>query len=273
MRIGIVKLGNIGTSTMLDLMLDERAEREDIDIRVVSSGPKITEDGCREVSEKILEFNPNLVVIVSPNPALPGPSEARRVLAKSGVSCIIIGDAPGAKIAGDLEKAGFGYIFVEADSMIGARREFLDPIEMSLFNADIIKVLSVTGALQVVYEEVDRAILGVKSGEPYLPRVIVNRDTAMNAANFANPYARAKAMAAFEIAKKVADISVEGCFRVKEIERYVPIVASAHEMMAIAARLADEAREIEKGGDTVLRRPHADDGKILSKRKLMGKPQ
>jgi methylenetetrahydromethanopterin dehydrogenase len=272
-RIGIVKVGNIGTSTMLDLMLDERAEREDIDIRILSSGPKITEDSCREVSEKILEFDPNLVVMVSPNPTLPGPSEARKVLARSGVPCIVIGDAPGTKIAGDLEKMGFGYIFIEADSMIGARREFLDPIEMSLFNADIIKVLAITGAFQVVYEEVDKAISGVKSGELYLPRVIVNRDTAVSAANFANPYARAKAMAAFEIAKKVADISVEGCFRVKEMERYVPIVASAHEMMAIAARLADEAREIEKGNDTVLRRPHADDGRILSKRKLMEKPQ
>jgi len=166
-----------------------------------------------------------------------------------------------------------GYIFIEADSMIGARREFLDPIEMSIFNADIIKVLSITGAFQVVYEEVDKAIAGIKSGEPYLPRAIVSRDRAIAAADFGNPYARAKAMAAFEMARKVADISVEGCFRVKEMERYVPIVASAHEMMAAAARLAEEAREIEKGGDILLRRPHADDGRILSKRKLMEKPQ
>lgn len=272
-KVGIVKVGNIGTSTMLDLMLDERAERKDIDIRVVSTGPKMIEDDCREVSEKILEFSPDLIVIVSPNPTLPGPSRAREVIAKSGKPCIVIGDAPGAKIAGELEKAGLGYIFVEADSMLGARREFLDPIEMSIFNADIIKVLSVTGAFQVVYEEVDKAIAGTKSGEPYLPRMIVNRDRAINAADFGNPYARAKAIAAFEIAKKVADISVEGCFRVKEMEKYVPIVASAHEMMAVAAKLADEARELEKGEDTVLRKPHADDGKILSKRKLMEKPQ
>jgi methylenetetrahydromethanopterin dehydrogenase len=57
------------------------------------------------------------------------------------------------------------------------------------------------------------------------------------------------------------------------MERYIPIVASAHEMMAAAARLAEEARELEKPTDAVLRRPHADDGKILSKRKLMEKPQ
>jgi methylenetetrahydromethanopterin dehydrogenase len=272
-RVGIVKLGNIGTSAMLDLMLDERAERKDIDVRVASSGPKMTEGGSIEVSEKILEFKPDLTVVVSPNPALPGPSKARELISKAGRPCIIISDGPGAKIAGELEKAGFGYIFVEADSMLGARREFLDPIEMSIFNADIIKVLSVTGAFQVVYEEVDKAIGGIKSSKPYLPRIIVNRDRAINAANFGNPYARAKAMAAFEIAKKVADISVEGCFKVKEMEKYVPIVASAHEMMAVAAKLADEARELEKGGDTVLRKPHTDDGKILSKRNLMKKPQ
>lgn len=271
-RIGLVKMGNIGTST-LDLMLDERAEREDIDFRVVSSGPKITEEDCKEVSEKILDFNPDLIIAISPNPTLPGPSGAREILKKSGKPCVIVGDAAGAKIAGELEKAGFGYIFVEVDSMIGARREFLDPIEMSLFNADIIKVLSVTGAFNVVYEEVDKAIEGVKSAKPYLPKVIVDKGTAINAANFENPYARAKAMAAFEMAKKVADLTVEGCFKVREMENYVPIVASAHEMMRAAAKLAEEAREIEKGEDSVFRRPHADDGRILSKRKLMEKPK
>ncbi len=269
-RVGLVKMGNLGTSAMLDLMLDERAEREDIDFRVVASGPKITEEDCKGVSEKILDFNPELIIAISPNPSVPGPSKAREILKKSGKPCIIIGDAPGTKIAGELEKTGFGYIFVEADSMLGARMEFLDPIEMSLFNADVIKVLSVTGAFRVVYEEVDKAIEGVKSSKPYLPKIIIDRDKAVNAAEFENPYARAKAMAAFEIAKKVADVSVEGCFRVKEKERYIPIVAAAHEMMRTAAKLCDEAREIEKSEDSVLRRPHGRKGELLSKRKLMG---
>ncbi len=268
-RVGLVKMGNLGTSAMLDLMLDERAEREGIDFRVVASGPKITEEDCEGVSEKILDFNPELIIAISPNPAIPGPSKAREILKKSGKPCIIIGDAPGAKIAGELEKTGFGYIFIEADSMLGARMEFLDPVEMSLFNADVIKVLSITGALRVVFEEIDKAIEGVKSGKSYLPKIIVDRDKAVGAAKFENPYARAKAMAAFEIAKKVADVSVEGCFRVKEKERYVPIVAAAHEMMRTAAKLCDEAREIEKSEDSVLRRPHGRKGELLSKRKLM----
>ena len=268
-RVGLVKMGNIGTSIMLDLMLDERAEREDIDFRVVASGPKLTEEDCEEVSKKILDFNPELIIAISPNPALPGLSKAREILKKSGKPCIIVSDAPGSKIAGELEKTGFGYIFVGADSMLGARREFLDPIEMSLFNADVIKVLSVTGAFRVVFEEIDKAIEGTKSGKPYLPRVIVDRDKAVEAAKFENPYARAKAMAAFEIAKKVAGVSVEGCFKVKEKEKYIPIVAAAHEMMTTAAKLCDEAREIEKSEDSVLRRPHGRMGELLSKKKLM----
>ncbi len=269
LRVGLVKMGNLGTSLMLDLMLDERAEREDIDFRVVASGPKITEEDCKGASEKILDFNPDLIIAISPNPALPGPSKAREIIKKSGKPCIVIGDAPGVKIAGDLEAAGFGYMFVVADSMLGARREFLDPVEMSLFNADVIKVLSITGALRVVYEETDKAIDGVKSGKPYLPRVIVDRDKSVVAAKFENPYARAKAMAAFEIARKVADVSVEGCFKVKEREKYVPIVAAAHEMISAAAKLCDEVREIEKGEDSLLRRPHGNNGELLSKRKLM----
>lgn len=271
-RIGLAKVGNIGTSAMLDLMLDERAEREDVEFRVVTSGPKMLEEDSKKVVEKLLEFAPDLMIIASPNPSTPGPTAAREVAASSGVSCIIVGDAPGARISDELEEEGFGYIFVKADSMIGARREFLDPLEMSLFNADLIKTLSITGAFRVVQEEVDKAISGIKSGEPYLPRVIVDRDQSVEAAGFENPYARAKAMAAFEIAAKVADVNIEGCFKVHESERYIPIVASAHEMMGAAAKLAGEAREIEKGEDAVLRKPHADDGKLLSKRKLMEKP-
>jgi len=50
------------------------------------------------------------------------------------------------------------------------------------------------------------------------------------------------------------------------------MVAAAHEIMRTAAKLADEAREIEKSQDKVLRRPHFKDGKIGTKRSLMEKP-
>jgi methylenetetrahydromethanopterin dehydrogenase len=71
----------------------------------------------------------------------------------------------------------------------------------------------------------------------------------------------------------VADIDVKGCFIEKDPEKYIPLVASAHEMMRIAAILADQAREIEKDNNSVYRNPHARDGKILSKTELMAKPE
>jgi len=268
-RIGLAKLGNIGTSSMIDLMLDERAEREDIDFRVVASGPKMKKGDGEDVAKKLKDFDPDLIIVGSPNPSTPGPSKARKNLENLDIPRIIIGDAPGTKITDELEEAGFGYIFVLADAMIGARREFLDPSEMAMFNADLLKVLSVTGALKAVQEEIDETISSLKSEDSYLPRTIVDRDTAISTAGFENPYARAKAMAAHEMASKVADLSVEGCFQVHEKEKYVPIVASAHELMRSAGKLADEAREIEKTNDSVLRNPHADDGSLLSKRNLM----
>ena len=48
--------------------------------------------------------------------------------------------------------------------MIGARREFLDPTEMTIYNSDIIKVLAATGAFNLVIEAIDEAIESVKKG-------------------------------------------------------------------------------------------------------------
>lgn len=272
-RIGLAKLGNIGTSMMLDLMLDERAEREDIEFRVVSSGPKMGEEDCKEVVEKLLELEPELIVIASPNPTTPGPSTAREVVLELDVPCIVVGDAPGTQIADELEEQGFGYIFVLADAMIGARREFLDPTEMAIFNSDLIKTLSATGAFRAAVTEVEKTISKIKSGDSYLPRIIVDTNTAVEAGGYENPYAKLKARAAFEIASKVAEVSVEGCFKVHDPEKYIPIVGTGHEMMRTAAQLSDEARELEKSENTVLRNPHADNGETLEKRRFMDTPE
>lgn len=272
-RLGSVKTGNIATSAMLDYLLDERAEREDLDFRSVSSGPKMTEKDSRDIVEKLLDFEPDLVVVGGPNPKLTGPTSARRIVSNAGIPCVVLGDSPGAEITEDLEEDGFGYIIVMADSMIGARREFLDPTEMALFNSDLIKTLSITGAFRATIEEMDKSIAKLGEGEVYLPRVIIDRNTAIEAAGFENPYAETKAMAAFEIASKVAEISVEGCFKVQDKNKYIPIVSSGHEMIRTAASLADEARELEKSGNSVLRRPHADDGKSLEKRDLLDVPE
>jgi len=258
---------------LIEFLLDERADREDIDVRVVSSGAKMNPAQAEEVAIKLLDFKPHFAIVTSPNATLPGPAKARDILAKAGIPTVVISDGPTKKIAKQLEEAGFGYIVIDADSMIGARREFLDPIEMAAFNADIMKILAVTGVFNIVFTEMDNLVATLKKGEkPSLPHIIVDKERAVTAAGFQNPYAKAKAMAAYEISRRAADLTTEGCFVVQEWERYIPLITAAHEMIRKAALLADEAREIEKQADSVLRKPHHKDGTILTKRKLVEKP-
>lgn len=273
-KVGFVKLGNIGSAPLLEFLLDERAERKDIEVRVVGSGAKLGVQEASEVAERMLEYKPDLAVVVSPNAALPGPTKAREVLSGAGIPVIVVSDGPAKKITKKLEEGGFGYLIVEGDPMIGARREFLDPAEMALFNADVIKVLAGSGALNVLFFEIDKALDSLKRGEkPQLPRLVVDGEKAVEAAEFQNPYAKAKARAAYEMAKKAAEMDVEACFVIKEWERYTGLAAAAHELVREAARLIDEAREMEKEGDSVARHPHYDDGRILSKRRLIEKPR
>ncbi len=274
-KICILKMGCIGCSPLLEYLLDERADRKDIEVRVFGVGAKLfAEEYGKELAEKALKEECDLYIVVSPNATLPGPTKAREMLREKGKNVLIISDAPTKKIVKDLEAKGFGYILALADSMLGARREFLDPEEMAIFNSDIIKVLAITGVYKIIYTEIDKIIESIKKGEkPELPKIIIDKEKAVGAGQFKNPYAKAKAMAAFEIARRVADLTTEGCFKVKERERYVPIVAAAHEMMRLAAKLAEEAREIEKCNDTLVRTPHNPEGVLLYKEKLMEKPQ
>jgi methylenetetrahydromethanopterin dehydrogenase len=272
--VGVLKTGNIGASTVLELSLDERAERGDIKVKVISSGSKMDENTAREVADIFLKtLSPDLIIYSTPNAAATGPRTVLELLKDRTEEVIIISDGAAAKIKRELEDAGFGYVFVKADAMIGARREFLDATEMAVFNGDILKVLACTGVVRALHTEIDKAIDALKKGERYLPRVIIDRNTAMRHANFSNPYAVAKASAAFEIAEKAGELAVQGCFIEKAEEEYILTVAAAHELIREAAKLADEAREIEKKGDAVYRTPHYKDGTLLKKRKLMEKPK
>ncbi len=272
MKLGIIKMGAIGTSVLLDYLVDERADREDIDVRTVTSGAKMGENES-SITEMIGDFDPDLIIVSSPNAALPGPKAARDAV-KDGKPVIIFSDAPAKKVKDELKESGFGYILINADSMIGARREFLDPSEMALFNSDVIRVLSATGAIRAIQNELDEVIGKVNGGEkPELPQVVITAEKAVNAGKFQNPYARAKAMAAYYIAEKVADLNVKGCFMENDRDKYIALVSSGHEMMRAAARLAGEGREIEKCNDSVYRSPHSKDGSTLGKFKLDDKPQ
>ena len=272
-KVGFAKVGNIGSAVLIEMLLDERADRKDIDVRVISSGAKLGEDQSNCVSEKMVELKPDIAIVTSPNATLPGPTKIRLALKDANIPTIVVSDGPGKKAAKSIEESGQGYIIVEADSMIGARREFLDPVEMSIFNADIVKVLAITGAFDILRDEIDKSISAIKNSQPInLPRIIVKKENAVEASGLKNPYARAKAIAAYEVAKRVADLTVEGCFMVQEWERYTPLVAAGHEMLAAAARLAEDARSIEKSNDSVVRKPHYKDGSNLIKSKLIEKP-
>jgi len=214
-----------------------------------------------------------VVMVLSPNAALPGPTKAREMAKEKGIPCIVISDAPALKAKDKLKEDGFGFIIIPGDPMIGARREFLDPVEMAIFNVDVMSVLATTGVVKLVADEIDRVITEIRAGgEVKLPQIVATAEKAVAAAGFSNPYAKAKAIAAYSMAEKVAELDVKGCFMMKEPEKYVPIVAAAHELLGEAAKLAKEAREIEKYSDSVLRMPHSRKGEILKKTKLMEKP-
>jgi methylenetetrahydromethanopterin dehydrogenase len=272
-KIGIFKCGNIGTAPVLELLIDELADRKDIKVRTVTTGSKMNPEDVEEALPKMLEFNPDLFVVISPNTALPGPAKARETFSNSGKPGIVITDAPGKRVKADLEKQGLGYIIITGDPLIGARKQFLDPTEMALFNSNVSKVLAITGVFRIVQTEIDSAIYAIETGQaPSLPKLVIDITTIRDNSVLSNPYARAKAMAAYGMAEKVAEINGLACFMEKESEKYIPLVASAHEIAQAAARLAEEAREIEKYNDSVIRKPHAKNGKLKNKKKLLLDP-
>jgi len=204
---------------------------------------------------------------------LPGPAKAREQISKSGRPGIVISDFPAKRAKVEMETQGLGYIIINGDPLIGARKEFLDSIEMAIFNSNVNKILAITGVYRIVQQEIDKVIYAVESGKPpVLPRIVVDMNVIRDNSTFSNPYAKAKAMAAYGLAEKIAEVDTAACFMEKDSEKYIPMVTSAHEIAQAAARLAEEAREIEKYNDTVLRKPHAKDGRQKVKTKLMLAP-
>jgi len=271
-NVTFVQTGYIGATTLIDALLDERASRKNISVRVISSGCKMDDSEAEAAAKIAVNVPTDLYVLVSPNAGLSGPVKMREIIKETGKPIIVVSDEPSRRAASKLPEEGIGYIVLYADAMIGAKRPFLDPIEMALFNADVIKVLSITGVFRCIYTELDKVIAQIEKGEvPILPEIVVNKIKALEYAGLTNPYAHAKAMAAFEAARKVASLDTEGCFKVEGMVNYVPIIAAAHELMRYAAMLADEAREIEKANDSVKRVTHFRNGELRSKTQLFSK--
>ncbi len=268
LKIGILKNGTIGSSLLLAFLLDERAESKNIIVREVTSGAKMNPpEECVETMKKLLEFEPELILMSSPNAALKGPKAARELA--GNIPTIVISDAPAKKAIEEFKEKNMGYIIVGCDSMIGARRPFLDTVEMSCFNADLLKVLAITGVFNIITNELNKVIMDMLEGKaPTLPQIEIKATNATEAAGFSNPYAQAKAIAAFELAASVSKITGRACFVLKDRAEYMPLLAASHEMMKTAAELCTQAREIEKSNDTVLRTPHHSKQHLLTKRKL-----
>ena len=282
-NVGVIKLGAIASAPLLDLIFDERAERDDLNVRAFTSGAKMDEESSTGPAESVIDWAPHLVLIVSPNAALPGPTKVREMLAEAKIPTISISDGPAEKAFYKKNEEGKkkphvldgqGFIVIPSDSMIGAKKEFLDPTEMSLFNSDAIKVLSATGVSRAIQHEIDKVIAAFQAGETLeMPKLKLTAEKAVECGYFENPYAKAKALAALTITEAVAEITTKGCFKTKDAEDYIPLVAAGHEMMRVAAKLADEVRELEKSGDSVLRNPHVSKGKVKTKKSLMDKPK
>ena len=81
-KIAIIKSGNIGTSPVIDLLLDERADRPNIDVRTFGSGAKMNPEQVEDVVPKIDAFEPDFAIFISPNPGAPGPAKARELLSE-----------------------------------------------------------------------------------------------------------------------------------------------------------------------------------------------
>ncbi|NKB35794.1 MAG: F420-dependent methylenetetrahydromethanopterin dehydrogenase [Gammaproteobacteria bacterium] len=281
-KLAVAKFGCIGAAPLLDLILDERADREDLEVRGFTSGAKLDPESCNVIVDQIIAYKPDLVVIVSPNAALPGASGARATLSKASLPNITVSDGPSKKafIGKDDEgkkifkvEDGQGFIILPSDPMIGARREFLDPTEMSLFNGDVIKVLAACGVTRFIQVALDTVVNALKAGQSAeMPRLVADADVVVAQAGFDNPYAAAKAIAALTISETVAKLTTKGCFMEKDAARYIPLVAAGHEALRAAVMLADESREMEKSTDAILRTPHSSAGETRSKNRLADKP-
>lgn len=270
--VTFVKIGFIGTTIIIEALLDERSARTDLKMRVVSCGVSMEVEDAEEVSKIAAGIESDLYVVISPNAALPGPKKSREILKETGKPIIAISDEPSRKAMKNLPEEGMGYIVIYGDPMIGAVTSFLDPVEMAIFNGDVLKLLSVTGVFRFVQSEIDRVLDEIKAGEkPRLPEIVITKMNALEHSDLQNPYAYGKAMAAFQMGREVANLTTEGVFKTEDRTETIHKVTAAHELVRAAAKLADEAREIEKGNDSVVRLTHFKSGDRRRKVELHGK--
>lgn len=270
LKVVFAKIGMIGITPMIEGLIDERAVRTDIVTRSVYSGCKMEPSDAKEVMEAALALKPHLLIYVAPYLQGEGPLAGVEMLCGSGMPSCVVSNTATKEVLSKLEQNNIGYIIVDADPMIGAKKEFLDPVEMCLFNSDIIRVLALTGVYRAVQVEVDKMIEALKQGRrPQPPKLILDKEKALAYAGYHSPYAATKAMVAYEASKLVAELSTRGCYAIKDLGRALHYVSASHEVMRVAASIADEAREMEKKIDAVERLIHIYDGSVIRRVRLL----
>ena len=264
-KITFVKIGNITLTTLIDIMLDERASRTDIEATVISSSTKMKPDAVERIFPLIDQVETDLMVMISPNANDKGPQSVIDRY-KDKYPLIVVSDGGDKEVRAKWKEDGVGYIMVPFDPMIGAKRDFLDATEMCLFNGYIITTFSTCGVFAYINELMDGVIEQLKAGEkPKLPTRNMSAIGVATTYPFSNVYARPKALAALTMLQHAASLNVNGCFVEKDRKKALIKVAAAHEMVRQAGLLADEVRELEKATDHMIRTPHGKDGKILHK--------
>ncbi|MCG3215703.1 MAG: F420-dependent methylenetetrahydromethanopterin dehydrogenase [Candidatus Heimdallarchaeota archaeon] len=265
-KITFVKIGNITLTTLIDIMLDERASRTDVESTVISSSTRMKPEAAERLFPLIDQVETDLMVMISPNANDKGPQLVVDKY-KEKYPLIVVSDAADKEVREKWKEEGVGYIIAPFDPMIGAKRDFLDPTEMCLFNGYIITAFSTCGVFAYITDLLDSVIDQLKKGEKSsLPTRNMSSIGVVTSYPFANPYSRPKAMAALNILQDAGKLNVNGCFIEKTRERSIIKVNAAHEMVRQAAKIADEVRELEKTTDHVVRNPHGKDGEILHKK-------
>ena len=70
-KVGVAKLGNIASGVMAELLLDERADREDMQTFMATSGTKLEPADVDRVVSNLKAYKPDFCIVVSPNGVLP----------------------------------------------------------------------------------------------------------------------------------------------------------------------------------------------------------
>ena len=113
-KVGVAKLGNIASGVMAELLLDERADREDMMTFMATSGTKLQKEDVDRVVSNLKAWQPDFAIVVSPNGVLEGPVGARDELAAAGIPVIVITDDVTTKKEGweALKASNYGYIII-----------------------------------------------------------------------------------------------------------------------------------------------------------------